>query len=105
ALELPMNPRASISTTVFAVDTHNCGLEFLVSPRTLAAFAYEPRIKTARRNLVAFTQERDRILIALLRYELELRRRRSRLKRMAFFKRSFSTRSASYCRSRFRIRT
>src|SRR5712691_5116742 len=75
------------------------GAEFLVVAPALACLARLPGVEPAPGHLVVPAQERHRVLRPVLGYELELRLRRSILKRMAFFKRSCSTSSAASFRS------
>src|SRR6266851_7903230 len=81
------------------MDACDLGAEFLVVAPALACLARLPGVEPAPGHLVVPAQERHCVLRPVLGYELELRLRRSILKRMAFFKRSCSTSSAASWRS------
>jgi hypothetical protein len=90
-----MYPGAAIDPVTIVMHAADLGFKFSVVDGSRAWFPGKPCIEATTRDFVAPTQETDCVFAALFGYELEFRLRRSRLKRMAFFKRSFSTRSAS----------
>src|SRR5882672_837763 len=95
-----VHARRAVASAAIAVDALDPGAQCLVVAQALAAVSAQPGVEPAPRDLVAPAKKRHAVLRVVLGYELELRLRRSILKRMAFFKRSCSTsRAASFLSS------
>ena len=97
------HPRGAVDAVGAVVDAANPAPQRGIGTESLARYAVCPGVVTASRDTVVTAQKGHAVLVLVMVYEREAVRLRSKLNRMAFFKRSFSIRACFRAASSARI--